>query len=1407
MATLRKINATGEYDPNYGSIRKIDSLGQYDPAGTMRLMTAPLSGPAPEPDLIDTGIIIGREILPAIAGSFIGSIGGPLGIAGGGAAGASIGNWWSQKYRIEKGFQEEYNLGELGAATAIGAVPLSALPGKGALARTAIRGVEGSALATGELAARTYLDEGRAPTGDEVATTLLFGATLGGGLGALEAKWLNRKLGTAFEGGENKQDVLQGTEKAINDANGPQNFEVINKLAEDLSPTRKGYLENWRSPTKFIPIEKELSNREYAEQLLANIDKRLMYETDDMVRGLAKTEQVAPEFQPIKEAFEKKIASDNELFTGINPIVAKGNLADNKRLREIDAEIEELNTRGYIRYHYATGKAKIARLEKERERLQLKHGIIQVRGGAAGLAVGGTALTQAEEEELREIGPWALGMGLIAGAVLPIGAVKSVVKDGLGFIKKIVTPSIRKGKAEGEEELAQAAKTGKPPPPVEPTKSVKVKDPNKVKDMRSLHFPQLIAILNNKSKKTLDLLTVDMAVRELARRATVDSNTARRLQKTMEDLVSEGQSRNTKVTVGELGRERLKRSIDPDVQTEASLPPGQGRGYLPGEREQVVGNMKKDELLEAIQRDDLNTPAAIDEALERASKKPKTRKFFETHAPKIFPTIIASGVSVGAVMEALEEDDGELKQAGMGGMMMLILAGALGYRGYKKFLKTKQGKQLKIAAKLDARKIEPDVIKSNRIDLVDEKSKSMYVNPSEFAETMKDIKDKANFLLVPISRNLKKINPILTAVFREHDGKIRTRTRELMDRASPFVVKMTTLLKPTLTNKKDAEKFQEFKFYLLNGEFGEIAKLLDRMHSSKIINTSEQDALGEQLKTMRDTLDEIRVYAREEGGIDVGYFKDYFPRQIKNYKAFRKYLDENDATRDVRNEIDIALDEYAKKFKYASIDLIPPEEAAEVASRVLRGFPVKGGEAVTPNFKKRSIKKVTPDMLEAYADPADSLKTYIERSVDATERRIFLGRKPTTPTKTVGFEGSLDRISSDLGLKMNVDESLADSVATRILKEKGLELSRDDVAKLREIIQARFSGKSVSPLIQGLKNAGYIQVMGNFGSAITQLAELAYAFHFHGFGNTFHSLFNRKENFNFTKHFGLQDHHIDAQTSAGGLSKLLDKVFTGVGLKKLDQLSKNTIMNASWKKYRKQALSKNGARKLKEELDPVFGVERSREMISDLVNMSPNSKELPKSVEELVFYKFLDLNPATLTEMPMGYTSSGDLRIAYMLKTFTIKQFDVYREAAGEDINRAFLLKKQGKNKEAAREAAKGVAKLAGLATVFAAANASTDVVKDTLAGRPTKLDEMVVNNSLRLLGVNRHLIYKSKREGVARSLLEMALPPTAVFDRAGKDINDVILSDKDYRGNMLQGTPFDLIYWRYLGGLDKIKE
>ena len=129
-------------------------------------------------------------------------------MAGGGAAGSLWGNQLSQEYRIERGLQKGYNPGEMVMATAAGAIPFGALPGKGALARTAIRGAQGATVATAETAGRTLIDEGRLPTQDELLTSVLFGGTIGGVMGAGEAAFAKWKTGVNFEGGDDQNSAL-----------------------------------------------------------------------------------------------------------------------------------------------------------------------------------------------------------------------------------------------------------------------------------------------------------------------------------------------------------------------------------------------------------------------------------------------------------------------------------------------------------------------------------------------------------------------------------------------------------------------------------------------------------------------------------------------------------------------------------------------------------------------------------------------------------------------------------------------------------------------------------------------------------------------------------------------------------------------------------------------------------------------------------------------------------------------------------------------------------------------------------------------------------------------------------------------------------------------------------------------
>ncbi len=1353
-----------------------------------------------EADAVDMGVIIGTELLGTVLGGvFTG--GSPLGFAGGSA----LGNYLSQQYRINQGLQSDIGLGELGAATVLGGVGVGKLAGMGAAGRTATRAAQGAGLAGAELTARTFIDEDRAPTQEEIATTLLFGGVFGGGLGAVEAKFL-KDLGLPAEEGQKRLEFKEAVQEQVKEAGGASNYEVGRPVGfftfrdpqgnftfrdpdttelttataldpnTGLGPRRLRQLDQPQLPgprglgspqqarigqsrtltddgiieVDAIPVE------DYAEGLLSGIENKLLLESEDMIKGISSGQELTPEMQDLRKAFEAKLASDNEIFT--NPIVAKGNIGDTRRLREIDTEIAKLDHRGK-----STKQRK--QLEKEKRALERKHNIVQnVLLGGAGVSAAASMFTEEEENELSRA-----GFGGDVTKLIAVGLAAAGLKGKLKS-KNLVDAAkgARKGQAKNASDEAIRAKGGIPSPDPAPIGRAAVeaeiiqvssnKTParrlNSADDIKRFYSDELLDFLKKETNPNIQTIFLE----ELLERASRDTPRGRRLLKKLTELSNTGEFDSTAGGQVSVGLNQPK--TNPDVQG--------------------LNQANKFQLAELARNGD---DKAIQEIRKRAAKNPRTKTFFEREG--LITGLLTTGTGAIALLEMMEDDDDSVSRASLGGFELLIAlaAGTFGYRGAKKFIKSAEFKKAKAQIKANPSAAEPDIIKQARIDQTLERN--AFAPPGEIKEAMKSAQDFVRNALVPMSRTLKNINKALPAVFRRHEGEIATKTREYMDKVSPFIVSMTKRL------KDNPNKQRLFKQYLLNGEYTKI--------SDEILTPNAPQVLFDQMAEMRKSLDDLRSYARQRGGIDVGYIEAYFPRKIKNYSHFRKALDEEEGLSGIRTELDKALDDYAAKNNFGSKDAISTDEAAEVVSRTLR-TPPSGG--MTPgNVKMRSIESVSPKILDAYADPAEALGDYVQRMVQATERRNFLLRKPDASGSKVGFQGSQDTINADLGMRMEVSEDMVGALADRLRREN--KLSQEDVDKLKEVIRARFNSKTVSPFFQGVKNANYIAVMGNFGSAITQLGDLAYSMHFNGFDNTFKTLFNRKDNFDFVKHFGLSDSSIDAATSTQGLSKVLDNVFTFTQLKRLDQLGKNTTMNASWKKFKAQA--QKDAPGLRDELAPVFGRERAGDMVKQLQQSNPASKNLPKAVEELIWYKFLDLSPATLGEMPLYYNTSGNMRIAYMLKSFTLKQFDVFREAGSRDIEKAKLLYKEGKTREAVKSATKGMNKVLGLAVVFAAANASTDVIKDLMYGRPIKKDELLADNILKLAGINRYLSFKAKREGIGKAVLETMLPPMTLFDRGGKDLDDFV-SGKEYKGNLFQGTPLDIIYWRYLGGVDKVK-
>ena len=766
---------------------------------------------------------------------------------------------------------------------------------------------------------------------------------------------------------------------------------------------------------------------------------------------------------------------------------------------------------------------------------------------------------------------------------------------------------------------------------------------------------------------------------------------------------------------------------------------------------------------------------------------------------KWFRMLVGGALPAGSMAAYLSDEDGDMSKAsllnliGIGALGLLGVKGVQALRrrpGFPSYGKTKASQKVK--PKDTPRAVQADKIKGSAAD------DGAYHPPNKLEKLWGGVSDFTSHTLSLLSRRAKKIHPQIAAALRKPFLDINKDVKEYKKRALPFFLELQKKIK----SPKDQKLLMR---YFLNANTGGMEKLRDLAKTYKV-------SLKKLVET-RDVLQELRTRLREEAGVDLGKIENYMPRVIGDYRSFQRFLDESPLLRDQKNEVDKALADYAQKQKYDGVEAIPEAEAAVVTARVLEGdYP--GLAQSTGNEMSRKIVEVNDQMLAAYLKPVESIERYIDTMVRHLHYRKALGRGLLkTQTKEIKGEGFRDVFQNDLGIAAKVDDTIAQKVSIALAEEHGFAGQQAKIDELRKIIQATFDPTQVPSLIQGLKTATYLQTLTNLGSTITQFGEVAYSMHFYGLSNTFRSAYRNKFNRDFYSDLGLNRHDADMATTAEGMQGVLDKLFDWMQFSKMDKWAKNTTMNAAWKRLHQRArgVNKNGSKneklieQLKAELTLKFGDEKATRMLRDLQEIKPSmTAKLTDDLEEVIFNEISDLSP--ITRMEQAAAHRGKASIFYTLRSFGLKQIDIYREAAGEHILEARRLYSQGDHKAAANEAFKGVKALTSLGVLFAAANASTDVVKDAIYGRPIKTDDLVWDNIMKLFLVNRYFKYKFQREGLGKAGLELIMPATPVFDRAGKDIADMV-TFQDFKGHTLQGTPFDLAYWWWLGGRDKIEK
>ena len=636
-----------------------------------------------------------------------------------------------------------------------------------------------------------------------------------------------------------------------------------------------------------------------------------------------------------------------------------------------------------------------------------------------------------------------------------------------------------------------------------------------------------------------------------------------------------------------------------------------------------------------------------------------------------------------------------------------------------------------------------------------------------------------------ISTRLGNIDAGLKAAFRKLDHDTGMRGTEDSMAVEPMLRKAKKSM--------DKRDFKLWHYVRMNGDIDRINDLVDKYDLRK-----EWDAYNAKLASIRE--EALAV------GLDIGLVDNYSPRWVKDYKGFLEAIGKEERYAPVFQRFDAR----AKELGVEILDLTQ-QEKADILSDMIFGVP-KGLGGVTA-AKERILEKVPPNLVEFYAHSDAALMKHLGEMRKAIELRKFFGKIPervaetrsqlkSAQTKIRAFNQTLsdgnmsDEKIADVKKKRNelieTEKELQaeiDKYATQfdfkpdiiaytlnLVETKGLSSEEQEI--VLDIFKARFVDEhGTHGGWSAYKNFSYADTMGSPASALTQVGDLAWAMYEGGVIRTLKNVYKSaigasritKEDVGVTR---IGQEFADP----GKMASAVSFIFKWVGLEKMDAIGKEALLNTAHEMYQKKA--KKDPAKLAKEIKGVFGVE-TQSVIDDLLN-----DNISDNVKLLVYNRLADFQPIGLSEMPQKYLDAGNGRIFYMLKTFTIKQFDAFRNESYNKI-------KNGDK----REKIQGMQNLIKLAAFFVLANAGADELKDLLLGRKTDLNDRVVDNMLRLGGISKFITWKARTEGAASAMFRQILPPFKFIDSTTKDI----WSAGDDKGLEAVGSvPFvgKLAYW-----------
>lgn len=322
-------------------------------------------------------------------------------------------------------------------------------------------------------------------------------------------------------------------------------------------------------------------------------------------------------------------------------------------------------------------------------------------------------------------------------------------------------------------------------------------------------------------------------------------------------------------------------------------------------------------------------------------------------------------------------------------------------------------------------------------------------------------------------------------------------------------------------------------------------------------------------------------------------------------------------------------------------------------------------------------------------------------------------------------------------------------------------IAKGQITPVQEIIltkalQSRFASSPIGAWVDAFRGISYLTTMGSPISAITQIQDLGFSLYENGLMRTGNAYI--KAAFGKSKitrnELGISS-IIQEFKEQSKIQGAVTRVFKMVGLEWMDKLGKETMINAYYRKLQSE-IRKGDTSGLK---DFDFSDDEMVQIIEDMKN-----DVVSDDIRYILFTKLCEFQPITRSQMPEAYNRMGNGKVFYMLKTYQIKQMDVFRQKAFKDIAEG---SKTGNYKQIGR----GFKNLFLLTLALGMMGATADILKNLLLNRPFDMTDLMVDNVLKLMGFSKFTIYKVREEDLSSGILSIIAPPLNVPNDILKDI------------------------------------